>query len=83
MSESKNGRPASGSRQLEVVVLGVSVEDGLALVETRNSSQEQFVVKRWDAGEDWPAPQVNAVVSIIVTSERFGRVLEVRSGASS
>lgn len=67
----------SQTRTLEVVVLGVSVEDECALVETTSGSQEQFVVTRSVAADAWFTLDVGTALSIVVTCGRLGRVLLV------
>lgn len=69
----------SSCRLLRVIVLGVSVEDEYALVETTDGSQEQFFVRRSIAGEAWYSLQHGAITWLVVTSGLAGRVLEVRS----
>lgn len=67
----------SKTRTLEVVVLGISVEDEFALVETTSGSQEQFVVMRTVAADAWSKMDVGTALSIVVTCGRLGRVLRV------
>lgn len=67
----------SKTRTLEVVVLGVSIEDECALVETTSGSQEQFVVTRTVAADSWSTLDVGTALAIVVTCGRLGRVLRV------
>jgi len=83
MSKQARSPGDSKNRTLQVIVLGVSTEDECALVQTTDGSDEQFFVRRADAGDVWPSLQVGATTWLVVTPGRLGRVLAVRANPQS
>jgi hypothetical protein len=68
---------STAHRYLEVVVLGVEPEDGCALVQTIDGSENQFVVLADTAGDTWELLRTGLQVWICVTPGRTGKVLSV------